>query len=311
MFGAVSTFGSVLQSSCNEDRAGQVLIATDGHIYKLVGVLGRGGLSTVYRAIRFSDGEVLALKIADRERAQEAGELLKKEAELLGRMEHSHIVKLLDQGMTREGDPFIVLNLLRGDTLEQLLRAEKALPLKRAANICLQVAAALEHAHSQGIIHKDIKPANIMITEEDGEDKVILYDFGIATTVELTGVANEQSSSGSLLYAAPEQLNEMPCSYGTDVYQLALVLFETLTGRLPFEYSVSGALKYRRSGPLLVDDIELGERALDQHIRQILESALERNPADRTATMRSFADGLYKAVIEFGAKALGSRVRFA
>lgn len=311
MFGSVSTFGSVLPSSCNEDRAGQVLIATDGHIYKLVGVLGRGGLSTVYRAIRFSDGEVLALKIADKERAEEAGALLNKEAELLRRMNHNHIVKILDQGQTREGDPFIVLNLLRGDTLEQLLRSEKALPLKRAANICLQVASALEHAHSQGVIHKDIKPANIMVTEEDGEDKVILYDFGIATEVEWNGIAVEQNSSGSLLYAAPEQLNEMPCSYSTDVYQLALVLFEALTGRLPFEHSVSGALKYRRTGPLLVDDAELGERALNQRVRQVLEGALERNPADRTATMRNFADSLYQAVIEFGAKALRPRTCFA
>ncbi len=311
MYGTVSTFGSVLQTARKESREGDVLIARDGHIYKLAGILGKGGLSTVYRAIRFSDGEVLALKIADTDRAEEAGELLRKEAEILKRMNHGHIVKLTDQGETRDGDPFIVMDLLHGQTLEQLLAEEKALPLERAANICLQVAAALEYAHNQGVIHKDIKPSNIMILDEDGHDRVVLYDFGIATTVESTGLANDESSSGSLLYAAPEQFTELPCSYSTDVYQLALVLFEALTGRLPFEMSISGALKYRKTGPVLVDNSELGDLALGEQIRRVLELALERNPAVRTATMQSFSDNLYHAVVEFGSRALGPRVRFA
>jgi eukaryotic-like serine/threonine-protein kinase len=300
MLGTVSTYGTTLQTSRTEGRDGEVLIARDGHIYKLAGILGKGGLSTVYRAIRFSDGEVLALKIADTDKAEEAGILLRKEAAILKRMDNTHIVKITDQGETRDGDPFIVMDLLFGQTLEQVLAEVNTLPLHRAASICLQVAAALEYAHKNGVIHKDIKPSNIMILDDDGEDHVILYDFGIAMTVEATGVANEQSSSGSLLYAAPEQLTETPCSYSTDVYQLALVLFEALTGRLPFEMTVAGAVKYRKGGPVLVDNSELGEHALGEHIRKVLESALQRNPEVRTATMKSFSDSLYEAVVDFG-----------
>lgn len=310
LVGTVSTFGSVLQTARNETREGEVIIARDGHIYKLAGVLGRGGLSTVYRAIRFSDGEVLALKIADTERAEEAAELLRKEALILKRLNNPHIVSLVDQGETRNGEPFIVMDLLHGQTLEELLASEKSLSLDRAAGICLQVASALEYAHSQGVIHKDIKPSNIMILDAE-HDIVVLYDFGIATTIEETGVVGEESSSGSLLYAAPEQLSDLPCGYSTDVYQLALVLFETLTGRLPFEMSISAALKYRKTGPLLVENSELGERALGEAIRDVLESALQRNPESRTATMRHFADSLYQAVVQFGSRALAPRVRFA
>ena len=310
MFGTVSTYGRTLQVSDCEDRQGQVLIARDGHIYKLVGVLGRGGLSTVYRAIRFADGEVLALKIAAAHRIDETGPLLKKEAEILKRLNHTNIVKLLDEGETREGEPFIVLGILRGETLEQVLGAEKVLPLNRAANICLQVASALEYAHSQGVIHKDIKPANIMIIDDNGEDTVVLYDFGIATAVE-SGISVERNSNGSLLYAAPEQLGEEPCSFSTDVYQLALVLFETLTGRLPFEKSVASAWKYRHTGPLLVDDNELGELALGEQLRLVLLSALERNPLQRTSTMANFAESLYQAMLKFSNSALRPQVRFA
>lgn len=312
MQGTVSTFGSVLQKTARkESREGEVIIARDGHIYKLAGILGKGGLSTVYRAIRFSDGEVLALKIADTERAEEAGDLLRKEAEILQRMNHNHIVKICDQGETRDGDPFIVMDLLRGQTLEELLSEQVVLPLNRAANICLQIACAVEYAHSLGVIHKDIKPANIMILDVDGRDKVVLYDFGIALDVGESGFTGDESSSGSLLYAAPEQLTDLPCSYNTDVYQLALVLFEMLTGQLPFELSVSAALKYRQSGPVLVDDRELGELALCAQIRRVLESALQRNPSSRTATMRNFSDNLYHAVVEFSNRTLGPRVCFA
>lgn len=282
-----------------------VLLSSNGNLYRLEGVLGMGGLSVVYRATRFSDGKIVALKVANLKKADEAGELLCREAELLARLDHLHIVKLLDSGVTMEGDPFIAMEILEGQTLEQLLLSETALDLPRVAKICLQVAEAVQHAHEHGVLHRDIKPGNIMLVEKDGVETAVVYDFGISLILGDDGSSYDGSSSGSLLYASPEQLSEQRCSYNTDVYQLALVMFEALTGRLPFEISVAGALNYRRgNGPVLLSDEELGGQRLHDGIRKVLEEALDRNPKQRTHSMRNFIDELNQVLCQLGSWSL-------
>jgi len=282
-----------------ESGDNSVVLSSSGNLYRLEGILGMGGLSVVYRATRFSDGEAVALKIANLRKAPEAGALLQREAELLGQLNHRHIVKMFDHGFTADGDPFIAMELLKGQTLEQLLVTKSNLDLARVSKICLQVAEAVQYVHEQGILHRDIKPGNIMLIEENGEEKAVIYDFGISLTVGEDGTSYDETSSGSLLYASPEQLSEEGCSYYTDVYQLALVMFEALTGRLPFEISVAGALNYRRGqGPLLLSDEELGEQKLHTEVRNLLEEALERDPQRRTRDMRSFIQKLQDAVCQ-------------
>lgn len=276
-----------------------IVFSTSGKIYRLEGILGMGGLSVVYRAVRQCDGKMVALKIANLKKAPEAEELLSREAELMARFDHPNIVQVYDSGMTSDGDPFIAMELLKGQTLEQLLLSEPALDLARVASICLQVAEAVQHAHDNGVLHRDIKPGNIMLVERDGKETAIVLDFGISLTLDEDGTSYDDTSSGSLLYASPEQLSEQRCSYNTDVYQLALVMFEALTGRLPFEISVSGALTYRRGpGPVLLSDEELGELHLHAGVRRVLEGALERNPAERTRNMNSFIKELKNALCQ-------------
>lgn len=278
-----------------------VILSSNGNIYRLESVLGVGGLSVVYRAVRFSDGKYVAIKVANIKKAPEAKALLFREAELMSRLSHPNIVNLFESGSTNDGDPFIAMEILEGQTLEQLLVSETALDLPRVAKICLEVAAAVQHAHEHGILHRDIKPSNIMLVKKDGVETAVIFDFGISLSVGEDGSSFDETSSGSLLYASPEQLGEQICSYNTDVYQLALVMFEALTGRLPFEISISGALAYRRGqGPVLLSDEELGEQRLHDGIRKVLEAALERNPKNRTRNMLSFMEGLSGALCQLG-----------
>lgn len=287
------------QSCRKETEDNSVVLSSNGNLYRLGDVLGRGGLSVVYRATRFSDEKTVALKIANLKKAPEASALLRREAELMARLDHPNIVKVLDSGTTMDGVQFLAMEVLEGQTLEQLLISETVLDLPRVAKICLQVAEAVQHAHERGILHRDIKPGNIMLVEVNGVETAIIYDFGISLTVGEDGTSYDESSSGSLLYASPEQLTEERCSYNTDVYQLALVMFEALTGRLPFEISVAGALNYRRGkGPVLLSDEELGAQRLHDGIRSVLEAALERNPEQRIRNMRGFIEELNQALCE-------------
>ncbi|MBX9723448.1 MAG: serine/threonine protein kinase, partial [Candidatus Obscuribacterales bacterium] len=212
-------------------------------------------------------------------------------------------------GTSSDGDPFIAMEILEGQTLEQLLISETVLDLPRVARICLQVAEAVQHAHERGILHRDIKPSNIMLVEKDGFETAVIFDFGISLSVGEDGSSYDETSSGSLLYASPEQLGEQICSYNTDVYQLALVMFEALTGRLPFEISVSGALAYRRGqGPVLLSNEELGEQKLHEGIRKVLEGALDRNPKARTRNMACFINELSVALMQLGLWNFSARV---
>lgn len=279
-----------------QDRS--IVFSAGGNIYRLEGILGIGGLSVVYKATCFSDGKAVALKLADSEKSPDAKGLLAREAELMTRLNHENVVKLYESGQTIEGDPFIAMEILEGQTLEQLLISETILDLERAGKICMDVAAAVQHAHEMGVLHRDIKPSNIMLVNRNGVETAVVYDFGISLSIGDDGISFDESSSGSLLYASPEQLSDYACSYGTDVYQLALVVFESITGRLPFEISVSGALAYRKGQcPVLLSDEELGAQALPACIRKVLEKALERDPARRTGSMKSFGDELNQALM--------------
>ena len=297
------------QSIRKEQQDNSLVIGTKGEIYRLESVLGVGGLSVVYRAVRLADRKEVALKIANLNKAPDAAPLIAREAELLSRLNHPNIVKMLDSGTTVDGEPFFAMELLRGQTLEQQLISEKYLDLMRAARICMQIAAAVQHAHDRGILHRDIKPSNIMLVKKNGLETAVIYDFGISLSVDENGISYDESSSGSLQYVSPEQLTEGACSYNTDVYQLALVLFESITGRLPFQISVSGALAYRNSNcPVLISNEELAERRLPDNLRKVLEDALERNPGRRTGNMRCFAAQLNLALCQPHVKAVHARV---
>jgi len=206
--------------------------------YEVLGTVGKGGMGVVYRARDRQLDEVVALKVVRSEVLKEDPSLLdrfKQEIKLARRITHRNILRTHDFGET-EGTPYISMEYLEGVTLKDLLRNKGALPLGVGLRIAKQMCQGLEAAHQQGVVHRDIKPQNILILPESGETKIM--DFGIARVSEMDAAASGLTTAGTVMgtpdYIPPEQAQGNPADFRSDIYSLGVVLFEIFTGRMPF-----------------------------------------------------------------------------
>ena len=206
--------------------------------YEVLGTVGRGGMGVVYRARDRQLDEVVALKVVRSEVMKEDPTLLdrfKQEIKLARRITHRNILRTHDFGET-QGTPYISMEYLEGVTLKDLLRNKGALPLGVGLRIAKQMCQGLEAAHQQGVVHRDIKPQNILILPESGETKIM--DFGIARVSEMDAGASGLTTAGTVMgtpdYIPPEQAQGNPADFRSDIYSLGVVLFEIFTGRMPF-----------------------------------------------------------------------------
>ncbi|MBK6683774.1 MAG: serine/threonine protein kinase [Deltaproteobacteria bacterium] len=216
------------------------LIGSVLHGYRLTGVLGRGALARVYRAEHLVLAREYAVKIlygraADNERSQKR---LEREAVTLSRLLHPNIVQVVDFGFTADDRPFLTMELLEGRTISQTVKTEGALSGERTAAIARQIAAALDHAHTLQVIHRDLKPGNVMlIRQPDGAERVKVLDFGIARLGDQTGtrLTSADSLLGTPRYMAPEQIaGAGGVGPPADLYALGTVMYAMLSGRPPF-----------------------------------------------------------------------------
>ncbi len=221
----------------NEDdtEAGQPF---DGR-YRVLGRLGIGGMATVYLAEDSSLGRKVALKVMA-ERYAEDGEFVerfRREAQAAARLNHPNIIAVYDRGEA-DGRPYIAMEYLQGRTLKQVIQKEGQLPPERAIAIAMQVLAGLRYAHEHGVVHRDVKPHNVLVGD-DGRIKVT--DFGIAHAgdPQMTEVG---SIVGTAQYLSPEQARGRAVGPQTDIYSLGVVLYEMLAGRVPFEGDSSVAI---------------------------------------------------------------------
>jgi eukaryotic-like serine/threonine-protein kinase len=207
--------------------------------YRIDELIDRGGMADVYRGrdVRLErDVAVKVLREVEHERRFAA------EARTLARLQHPNLVRLLDAG-TDNGDAFLVLELLGGATVRQMLNGG-ALPSDRVARIGTETTAALDYIHRQGIVHRDVKPSNLML---DAYGSIRLADFGIARLLGATRITGTHQAIGTMAYIAPEQLEGGEVGPPTDVYSLGLVLIECLTGRRVFDGPPAEAAAARMS----------------------------------------------------------------
>ncbi|MDP8923221.1 MAG: protein kinase, partial [Chloroflexota bacterium] len=203
-----------------------------GGRYRLGPVLGQGGMSVVYQAEDTILGRPVAVKILREQFSGEAEfqERFRREARAAARLSHPNIIAIYDVG--RDGDVnYIVMELVEGEDLKALVRRAAPFPPTQIVELGSQIAAALDYAHRAGIVHRDIKSQNVLVTR-DGQVKVA--DFGIAVALGERSITQTGMVIGSVHYMAPEQAQGRPTSPATDIYSLGVVLYEMATGRLPF-----------------------------------------------------------------------------
>jgi serine/threonine protein kinase len=200
--------------------------------YRIEDVLGRGGQATVYVAHEGPTGRRLALKVLSAEFSHDATvrARLEREAEAVRALDHPAIVAVLDTGEV-EGNVYISMPLVEGPSLQAEISREGGIEPVRLVRILRQVAAGLDHAHERGMVHRDVKPANVLL---DGEDRAYLTDFGLAKVAQAARLTRTGTWVGTIEYIAPEQLMGKPVGPPADVYGLAALAYEALAGRPPF-----------------------------------------------------------------------------
>jgi len=255
--------------------------------YELEEVVGHGGMSSVYRAHDSLLERYVALKILHEQYNEDDDfvERFKREARSVAQLQHPSIVTVIDRG-EEEGRQYIVFEYIDGENLKEFVVRKGRLEVREALDIAVEVARALAFAHEHGLIHRDVKPQNVLL---NGDGRAKVTDFGIARSLDVEhGVTQTGTVLGTSNYIAPEQASGQPVDVHTDVYSLGVVLYELLTGDVPFpgESFVAVAMKHVQEPPPNVLDVR-GDVPL--RVAAAIDRALEKDPAQRFPTMDAFA----------------------
>src|SRR6476469_4311790 len=262
---------------------------TLGGRYRLVELLGSGGMATIYRATDTGLGRDVALKLLRPEylRDPDFSSRFRQEAPAAASLSHPNIVTVYDYGEDPSG-PYIVMELIDGEDLATILRRSGTLPPRQVSRIGAGVARALAAAHARGLVHRDIKPGNVLIGT-DGQVKVV--DFGIARAIAEAQVTLPGTTLGSVHYFSPEQARGEPATAASDIYSLGIVLFEMLTGSRPWEGDSAASVALARlSGP--IPDPMTVRPSTPPDLAAITRRALALDPRDRWASASVLADAL-------------------
>jgi eukaryotic-like serine/threonine-protein kinase len=266
--------------------------------YELVEICGTGGMSTVYKAHDQLLERNVALKVLHPHYGDDAEyvERFRREARAVAQLSHPNIVTVIDRGEA-DGHQFIVFEFIDGENLKELVGRTGPLPVRRAVELGIAVADGLAFAHEHGLVHRDVKPQNVLLSR-DGEAKVT--DFGIARSLDVEhGVTQTGTVMGTSNYLSPEQANGQPVTPATDVYSLGVVLYEMLTAEVPFpgDNFVAVAMKHLNETP---PDVLLIRPDVPLRLASALDRALEKDPSQRFASMDEFARELRHTLGELG-----------
>jgi len=278
-----------------EDRALALVGQTLGEGYKLGALIGQGSMGAVYEATSVTGTQVALKTLSAEVMGEQTSQRFLRESELVRGLKHPHVVRTLDSGVDQAtGLMFLVMPLLKGRDLDKVLEELGALEPETAVRITLQAARGLSAAHRIGIIHRDVKPGNLMLDEEDGEIIVRVCDFGIAKQL---GGESELTTTGSQLgtpdYVSPEQLKSSKhVDERTDVWSLGATLYQMLCGAAPYAHIDS---VFDLIAAIVTDDVpHIQDRApwIDGALALLVHKALQRDPNQRWATLEDMADAL-------------------
>jgi hypothetical protein len=268
-------------------------IGTDFVGYRIEELIGRGGMGVVYRAYDLRLKRTIALKLVAPELAldERFRARFARETELAMALEHPNVIPIYDAGDV-DGRLYLAMRLVDGPDLRGIMRAEGALPTDRAYALCQQVAAALDAAHAKGLVHRDVKPSNVLV---DADDHVYVADLGIGRRLEETPRVGEERSVGTPAYLAPEELEGLPVDGRADVYSLGCLLFECLTGEAPFTRDSRLALAWAH---LEEEPPRASARNADlpAAVDGVLARALAKEPAQRYASCGAFMGDAQQAL---------------
>src|SRR5438874_2628917 len=248
--------------------------------YRLEARIGAGGMSTVYRALDQTLQRRVAIKLLNREVSSDSDELerFRREARAVAQLSHPHVVGVIDAGED-DGRPYIVFECVDGETLKERIRRRGRLPIPEAVAYAIEIARALGAAHSRHIVHRDVKPQNVLIDEE-GSAKVT--DFGIARTLDEEGLTADGRVLGTTDYVSPEQALRQAVTGQSDLYSLGVVLYEMLTGEVPFkgDSQVAVAMKHVREE---LPDVQMRRPEVSAALAAVVDTATAKRQEDRYA----------------------------
>src|SRR4051794_8690695 len=275
--------------------------------YRVEALIGRGGMGDVYRAVDERLGRPVALKVLndgvasdERYRAR-----LLEESRRAASLDHPNVVPVYEAGEA-DGRLFLAMRYVPGTDLKALLRREGVLAPRRALAIAAQVADALDAAHRRGLVHRDVKPSNVLLDQADGREHAYLADFGLTQSMSELVPAADGRFTGTVDYVAPEQIRGDAVDGRADEYGLACLVFECLTGTVPYRgASGLGALFAHLEAPLP----EVGERrvGLPPDLDAVFARGLAKDPGDRFATCGEFVEAARAALALDAAPGGGSR----
>jgi serine/threonine-protein kinase len=256
--------------------------------YRIVGLLGRGGMGEVYRADDLKLGQPVALKFLPERLLNDGAALARfhREVRVARQVSHRNVCRVYDIGEV-EGQHFLSMEFIKGEELASLLKRIGRLPPDKAVEIARQLCAGLAAAHANNVLHRDLKPSNVMI---DGEGNVRVTDFGLAGLAE--EFREEERHAGTPAYMAPEQLNGDSASIRSDIYSLGLVLYEVFTGKRAFEAASLAELIELRKSETTPTNPSSYVKEIDPVVERVILRCLERDPNKRPATALSVAAAL-------------------
>lgn len=261
--------------------------------YEVQSILGEGGMAIVYKAYHTKMERLVVIKVMQGWLLsnKNAVERFERESKTTAKLAHPNIVTVFDYGVLNGKEPYLVMEYIKGESLGDKIARQGALPFATAAGIIIQICRGLQEAHSVGIIHRDLKPDNILLQDRsDRPDWVKIVDFGISHLVQ---GAKRLTKTGKMVgtpeYIAPEQLKDKPLDIRTDLYALGIILYETLTGRVPFEgESAEGILMKHLLEPPPPLSMHNDDFAEGTPFDAIIAKALRKEPDERYQTATEF-----------------------